>query len=61
MQRLNIRNVKLGDDGFAAIASCVINNEVMFIGNEDNTEITTNGVRAIAQGILKSKKPVSYE
>ena len=52
--------VKLGDDGFAAIASCVTNIDKLWIGNEDDTKLTIKGIRALAQGISTRNKPVSY-
>ena len=60
MKCLNTRNVKLGDDGYAAIVSCVTNIDSLMIGNENDTELTINGIRALAQGILNRNKPVSY-
>ena len=61
MEHLDIRNVKLGDDGFDAIASCVTNVDQLWIGNKNDTELTINGIRALAQGISKRNKPVSYQ
>ena len=61
MEKLDIHGVKLGDDGFAAIASCVMNIEQLVIGYEDDTELTIKGIRALAQGISKRNKPVSYQ
>ena len=61
MEELNLRNVKLGDDGFAAIATCVTNIEKLIIGYWYDTELTIKGIRALAQGILKRNKPVSYQ
>ena len=61
MEKLNLRNVKLGDDGFAAIAACVTNIEKLIIGYWYDTELTIKGIRALAQGILKRNKPVSYQ
>ena len=61
MEELYIFGVKLGDDEFAAIASCVMNIEQLRIGNKNNTELTIKGIRALAQGISKRNKPVSYQ
>ena len=57
---LDLNFMKLGDDGFAAIATCVTNIEKLIIGRDD-TELTIKGIRALAQGILKRNKPVSYQ
>ena len=61
MEKLYIIKVKLGDDGFAAIASCMMNIEQLVIGNENDTELTIKGIRTLAQGISKRNKPVSYQ
>ena len=61
METLHLYRVKLGDDGFAAIASCVMNIEQLWIGYENDTELTIKGIRALAQAILKRNKPVSYQ
>ena len=61
MEKLYISDVKLGDDGFTAIASCVTNIENLSIGHKNDTELTTKGIRALAQGILTRSKPVSYQ
>ena len=61
MKRLYINGVKFGDDGFAAIASCVMNIEQLWIGNKNDTELTIKGIRALAQAISKRNKPVSYQ
>ena len=61
MERLGIRDVKLGDDGFAAIASCVTNIDQLWIGNKNDTKLTIKGIRALAKGISKRNKPVSYQ
>ena len=60
MEKVDICDVKLGDDGFVAIASCVTNIDQLWIGNKNDTELTINGIRALAQGILNRNKPVSY-
>ena len=59
MEELNISDVKLGDDGFPAIASCVTNIEKLSIINKNDTKLTIKGIGALAQGILKRNKPVS--
>ena len=61
MEQLDIRNVKLGDDGFAAIASCVTNLDELLIGHRYDSELTIKGIRELAQGILKRNKPVSCQ
>ena len=61
MEKLDIFGVKLGDDEFAAIASCVMNIEQLGIGYKNDTELTIKGIRALAQGISKRNKPVSYQ
>ena len=61
MEQLDIRNVKLGDDGFAAIASCVTNLDELLIGHGYDSELTIKGIRELAQGILKRNKPVSCQ
>ena len=61
IERLDLSGMKLGDDGLAATASCVTNIDELNIGNENDTEITIKGIRAIAQGISKRDKPVSYQ
>ena len=61
METLHLNRVKLGDDGLAAIASSVMNIEQLWIGYENDTELTIKGIRALAQGISKRNKPVSYQ
>ena len=59
IEKLYIRDVKLGDDGFAAIASCVTNIEKLSIGTGYGPKLPINGFRACDQGILIANKPVS--
>ena len=61
MEELNIGFMNLGDDGFAAIASCVTNIDKLWIGSENDTKLTIKGIRALAQEISKRNKPVSYQ
>ena len=61
MEELDLSDENMGDDGFAAIASCVTNIEILWIGNLYDTKLTMNGIRALAQGILKRNKPVSCQ
>ena len=61
MEYLDISDVKLGDDGFAAIASCVTNIDQLWIKNNNDTEITIKGIRPLAQEISSRNKPVSYQ
>ena len=60
MEYLDVSKICLGDDGFAAIASCVRNIEEMWIGNEADTNLTIKGISSLAQAILESDRPVSY-
>ena len=60
MEKLNIATIKSGDDGFAAFASCLRNVNDIVIGNENDTELTIKGIRALAEEILKRGAPVSY-
>ena len=60
MEYLDVSRICLGDDGFAAIASCVGNVEELYIGNEEDTKLTIKGITSLAQAILASDKPVSY-
>ena len=61
MKILDIRNVKLGDDGFVAIASCVTNIDQLWIKNNHDAKLTIKGIRELAKGILKRNKPVNYQ
>ena len=61
MDYLNISDMKLGDDGYAAIASCVRNIERLWIGNIYDAELTIKGIRELAQGILERNEPVNYQ
>ena len=61
MKELYLRNVKLGDDGFAAIASCVTHIDQLWIRHPWDTELTIEGIRELAKGILKRNKPVNYQ
>ena len=61
MEELDILKVKLGDAGFVVIASRVMNIEQLWIGNENDTELTITGIRVLAQAISKRNKPVSYQ
>ena len=61
MESLYLTFLKLGDDGFAAIASCVTNIEMLWIGKKDDNKLTIKGIRELAQGILKRNKPVSCQ
>ena len=61
MKCFSIADVKLGDDGFAAIASSVRNIEQLYVVYENDTELKTKGTRALAQGISTRNKPVSCQ
>ena len=61
MNELNMLDGDLDDDGLAAIASCVTNIETLVIGNHYRTNFTKKGICALAQGISKRSKPVSYQ
>ena len=61
IKKLYINGVKFGDDECAAIASCVMNIKQLWIGYENDTELTIKGIRALAQAISKRNKPVSYQ
>ena len=61
MKYLDLRRVYLGKDGFAEIASCVTNIETLKIGGLYDCKFTKKGIPALAQGISKRIKPVSYQ
>ena len=56
MNMLDVRKVKLVDDELDVIASCISNIESLKIGSSSGIK----GLRALAEAILKRKKPVSY-
>ena len=57
MNKLRINHV-MDDDGLTAIASCVTNIESLSITSIAGNKATAKGIRALAQEILKRKKPV---
>ena len=59
MGKLSLISITLGDDGFAAIASCVKNIDKLVVENFHDSEITIKGIRVLAEEILKRDKPVS--
>ena len=58
MKALNIREIILGDDGFVAIASCVRCVKELVLGDFSDTELTLEGIRALAHEVCKLDKPV---
>ena len=61
MEYLSIDDVKLGDDGFAAIASCVTNIDQLWIGQSFDPHLSINEIRVLAQGIMERNEPVNYQ
>ena len=59
MKKLTLISIKLGDDGLAAIASCVRNIDKLVIKNMNDSEITMKGIHVLTEEILKRDKPVS--
>ena len=60
LKSLKIFYIKLGDDGFLALAPCLKNVQRFKIREMEGDEnLTIKGFKALAEGLLNSKRPVS--
>jgi len=60
MHHLDISKIRLGDDGFVAIASCLNNIDVLFAGRPDNRELSMKGILALSENLQKRNIPVLF-
>ena len=60
MEFLNISDVKLGDNGFYKIASCVTKIEQLWICQSFDPHLSIKGIRELVQKIMERNKPVNY-
>ena len=56
---LNIRRTKIGDAGFAAVASCLNKIDQLWIGSDDDEQLSIDGVIALCKAIQNRSSQVS--
>ena len=68
MEKLNISNCEIGDDGCISISSCIHNIQKLEIGsifdlyvydNPIDNQVTIRGITALSEAIRELTKPVS--
>lgn len=58
MKCLNVTNQKVGDTGYFAISTCVHKIKTLWIGDEDDANVTIEGVSRLSKAIQDLEKPV---
>ena len=60
LQLLDLSGINLGDSGFELVATCVHKIKELFIGSEDDEDLTLDGVKALVESVKNSPPGVSF-
>ena len=59
MTKLYMLNCNMGDDGFVQMSSSIHNVERLYIGSNNDDDLTLTGIAALSEAVKKLNKPVS--
>ena len=59
MKELNMFDCKLSDDGFVQMSLAIHNVERLYIGSNNDNDLTLTGITALSEAVKNLSKPVS--